>query len=113
MVFALGVSSLCQELQADWRQRRLADQLFRSATSVAANYYAASRARSRREFVAKLGLVAEEAEETAFWLDFARRAGMMKSLESGRLAVEARELLAIFIASLKTASAGTSTSARR
>lgn len=112
MVFALGVSSLCQELQADWKQRRLADQLFRSATSVAANYHAASRARSRREFIAKLGLVAEEAEEAAFWLDFARRADMTRSPESGRLALEARELLAIFIASLKTAAGGMSTPAR-
>ncbi len=104
MVFALGVSSLCQELQADWKQRRLADQLFRSATSVAANYWAASRARSRREFLAKLGLVAEEAEETGFWLEFARRAGMTCSPRSERLVGEARELLAIFIASLKTVS---------
>ncbi len=62
MVFALEVSALCQHLQTEWPQRRLADQLFRSSTSVAANYHAATRARSKREFLSKLGLVAEEAE---------------------------------------------------
>lgn len=101
MRFALDVTTLCQRLQPEWPHRRVADQVFRSATSVAANYHAASRARSRREFMAKLGLVAEEAEETVFWLEFALRAGMTDQ-RSADVMRESRELLAIFIASLKT-----------
>ncbi|HUR34676.1 MAG TPA: four helix bundle protein [Vicinamibacterales bacterium] len=104
--FALNVTALCRRLQNDWPQRRVSDQLFRSATSVAANYHAASRARSRREFQAKLGIVAEEAEETAFWLEFARRARMIDEQLALPVCAEARELLAIFIASLKTVAAG-------
>lgn len=102
MRFALAVCSLCRQLDQGWPERRLADQLFRSATSVAANYHAASRARSRREFLAKLGIVAEEAEESLFWLEFARRAGMTSDQHAAGVTREARELLAIFIASLKT-----------
>ena len=102
MRFALDATSLCRQLQNDWTERRLSDQLFRSATSVAANYHAASRARSRREFLAKLGVVAEEAEETVFWLEFARRAHMATDRPALALCAEARELLAIFIASVKT-----------
>ena len=70
MRFAVNVAALCRSAQHEWPGRRLADQMFRSATSVAANYHAACRARSRREFIAKLGIVIEEAEETAFWLEF-------------------------------------------
>ena len=104
MRLALRVAALCRTLENDWAQRRVADQLFRSATSVAANYHAATRARSSREFLAKLGLVVEEAEETVFWLDFAARAGMADA-RSLPLATEAREVLAIFVASHKTVAA--------
>jgi four helix bundle protein len=105
MRFALDVTGLCKRLQNDWPERRVSDQLFRSATSVAANYHAASRARSRREFQSKLGIVAEEAEETVFWLEFIRRAGMATDHMTSGLCGEAREILAIFIASLKTVAA--------
>lgn len=104
MRFSLSVAALCRTLQSDWAQRRVADQLFRSATSVAANYHAATRARSTREFLAKLGLVAEEAEETVFWLEFAARAGMTGT-PAAPVASEAREVLAIFIAAQKTVAA--------
>jgi four helix bundle protein len=113
MRLALDVAGFCRRLQADWPQRRVSDQLFRSATSVAANYHAASRARSRREFLAKLGIVAEEAEETVFWLEFARRAGMTTDRDAASLAIEARELLAIFIASQKTVATGLNASGGR
>jgi four helix bundle protein len=113
MRLALDVAALCGQLDADLAQRRVADQLFRSATSVAANYHAASRARSRREFVSKLGIVAEEAEETVFWLEFARRSRMAGDQRARCLAAEAREVLAIFIASLKTAAANLKTRADR
>lgn len=105
MHLALGVSAICRSVQHDWSGRRIADQVFRSATSVAANYRAACRARSRREFIAKLGIVIEEAEETVFWLEFAVRSGVVASEAAGDLTREARELLAIFTASAKTAAA--------
>ncbi len=104
MRFSLNVAALCRTLQSDWAQRRVADQLFRSATSVAANSHAATRARSTREFLAKLGLVTEEAEETVFWLEFAARAGMTGPSATA-IGKEAREVLAIFIASHKTVAA--------
>jgi four helix bundle protein len=103
MRFALGVAALCRSITHDWQGRRVADQMFRSATSVAANYHAACRSRSRREFVAKLGIVAEEADETIFWLNFVVRSGMLIEEPAKPLMREARELLAIFIASAKTA----------
>jgi four helix bundle protein len=102
--FAIDIAALCRSAQTNWAARRVADQMFRSSTSVAANYHAACRARSRREFVAKLGLVVEEAEETVFWLDFAVRTGMVEAGRTAALLNEARELLAIFTASAKTAS---------
>jgi four helix bundle protein len=103
MRFALDACRMCRCLQDDWPQKRVSDQLFRSSTAIAANYRAATRGRSPREFVAKLGIVVEEAEETVFWLEFVRRAGMKQDEQVGGLLSEARELLAIFVASRKTA----------
>jgi four helix bundle protein len=105
MRFALATADACRTLTARWPERRAADQLFRSATSIAANYYAAGQARSRREWVAKLGIVTEEAQETVFWLEFLIRAEVLDIATRETLLAEARELLAIFVASRKTASA--------
>jgi four helix bundle protein len=108
MRFAADVTGLCRSMYADWPGRRVADQMFRSSTSVAANYHAACRARSKREFIAKLGIVIEEAEETVFWLAFASRVELADPARATVLLKEARELLAIFTASAKTASGGAS-----
>jgi four helix bundle protein len=67
------------------------------------NYRASCRARSHAEFTAKLGIVAEEADETAEWLDVVAEAGMASSSDLTRLRVESRELLAIVSASVGTA----------
>jgi len=76
-------------------------QLLRSGTSVAANYRAACRARSKAEFIARLGIVAEEADESVLWLELLEETGV---LTSERLVeIEAKELAAIFSASQKTA----------
>ena len=75
-------------------------QLFRSATSVAANYRAAGRARSKAEFISKLSIVVEEADETLFWLELLEESKLCKNPE---LKKEAAELLYIFSASRKTA----------
>lgn len=109
MRFALAIARTTRRLGTEWPQRRVADQLFRCGTSVAANYYAAAQARSRREFLAKLGVVAEEAEETVFWLDFAAKAGMLSSGDAAPVLDEARQLLAIIVTSMKTVRANLST----
>jgi len=82
-----------------------ADQLLDCATSVGANYRAACRARSRAEFIAKLGIVVEESDETVYWLEFIRRSGMSPLVESERCLDEAKQLRAIFASSYGTARA--------
>jgi four helix bundle protein len=67
--FALRVMKLVEALPRNVQGRSVASQLMRSGTSVAANYRAACRARSKPEFIAKLGTVEEEADESAFWLE--------------------------------------------
>jgi four helix bundle protein len=79
----------------------------RSATSVAANYRAACRARSHAEFVAKIGVVVEEIDETVFWLEFLVDVGLVSSKRMSDLLRESNEVLAIVAASHHTARTGT------
>lgn len=102
-VLAVDIVRLVQSLPRSRAAASLGDQLLRSGTSVAANYRAACRARSRREFVSKLGIVEEEADETMFWLDLLHEVGMVATDTVRRLRQEASELLAITISSIKTA----------
>jgi four helix bundle protein len=83
-------------------------QVLRSATSVAANYRAACRSRSRDEFVAKLGIVIEEADETIFWLEMLVDTGLVPPKRMAQLIDEANQLVAIFTASKRTAEAAKS-----
>ncbi|HTC94353.1 MAG TPA: four helix bundle protein [Terriglobales bacterium] len=78
-------------------------QALRSGTSVAANYCAVCRARSKPEFAAKMGIVVEEADETVFWLELLVEAAIVSKDKLNDLLLEANELLAIFAASLRTA----------
>jgi four helix bundle protein len=78
-------------------------QLLRSGTSVGANYRAACRARSKAEFIAKVGIVLEEADETVFWLELLLESGIARSPQLEDLTQEANELTAIFVTSLRTA----------
>ena len=80
-----------------------AKQLLRCGTSVAANYRAACRGRSRAEWIAKIGLVVEEADETVFWLEMQSDCGIVPSQRCEDILKEARELSAIFTASQHTA----------
>jgi len=77
-------------------------QLLRCGTSVAANYRAVCRARSRAEFAAKLGIVLEEADEAAFWLELLVDAEIFRRQQLDQLLAEANELVAIFVASRQT-----------
>ena len=79
-------------------------QLLRSATSVAANYRAACRARSRKEFVSKISIVLEEADETEFWIELLIDARLADAERTQDLLDEAGQLVAIFVATRRTAS---------
>ena len=104
MRFALRAMRFCRGLPPDWEARFVADQLFRASARTSANYHAACRARSRRDFIHKLGMVIEESDESVFWLMFVGRSGLNETLDQKELLTEGRELLAIFIQSAKTAS---------
>src|SRR3954468_16447276 len=97
--FALRVVKLVQALPKTEAARVVGRQVLRSGTSVGANYRAVCRARWRKEFVAKIGLVVEEADETVFWLELLAESGIITVLRMSGLIAEANELLAIFAAS--------------
>lgn len=101
--FAVDVIRLCRELPATLDGKHVGHQLIRCGTSVAANYRASCRARSRAEFISKLGTVEEEADESLFWLEVAVDAGLITLQRAQALLKEADELTAIFVSSLKTA----------
>lgn len=100
--FAVQVIKLLKNLPPSMESRTIGRQLLRSATSIAANYRAACRGRSRAEFLAKLGIVVEEADETAFWLELLAEAEIVSEDRLDGLAQEANELLAIFAAAQLT-----------
>lgn len=99
----VAVFALCRALRAVPGARGPADQLVNAATAVGANYRATSRSRSRAEFVAKLAVVVEEADETVYWLECARRIRALPGEQIAPLLQEARELRAIFAAAYRTA----------
>jgi four helix bundle protein len=100
--FALRIIKVFQSLPRSDDARTLGKQLLRAGTSVAANYRAVCRSRSKAEFVAKLGVVVEEADETVFWLELLVESGIISSARLGNLQREANELLAIFVSSQLT-----------
>jgi four helix bundle protein len=98
--FALRIIRLFRHLPRSTEAQVLGKQLLRSGTPVGANYRAAGRSRSKAEFVSKIGIVVEEADETVFWLV---ESGIVKEELLKELLVEANELVAIFAASHRTA----------
>jgi four helix bundle protein len=101
--FAVVTVGLCRSIPPTFEGRHVAGQLIRCSTSVAANYAAACRAKSRRDFVSKIGIVLEESDESLFWLDFAQELGLIDKDRSTSAIAEARELVAIFTATRSTA----------
>jgi len=83
----------------------ITNQILRSATSMAANYRAVGRARSKAEFVSKLGIVVEEADETVFWLEMLADSGVVSQKKMDNMLDEANQLMLIFSASRRTAKA--------
>ncbi len=111
--FALDVISVCAGLPQALETRHAIGQLIRSSSSVAANYRSACRGKSKPDFISKLGTVEEEADESGFWLEMLRDIAELRRLKidartSGelvRLLDEANQLVAITVASRKTARA--------
>lgn len=101
--FALRVLKLADSLPRTAAGRAMAGQIARSGTSVAANYRAAGKARSKAEFIAKLGIAEEEADETQFWLELIVESGTIPAKQLEPLQQEAKELTAIIAASRITA----------
>lgn len=101
--FALRVIKLVAALPKTVEGRAIANQLVRCGTSVAANYRATCRARSKAEFVAKIGVVLEEADEALLWLELIVAAKLISPERVEPLLTEANELVAIFVTSRKSA----------
>ena len=102
--FALRVIKLVGSLSRTMEGRVIGNQLLRSGTSVGANYRSACKGRSKAEFVAKLGIVEEEADETAYWLELIVEGALIERKLVDPLLQEANEIVAIMAASRKSAS---------
>jgi len=103
MSFAINVLRLIDRFPQTPGAKVIGHQSSKSATSVGANYRAACNARSRAEFIAKLGIVVEEAEESVYWLEIVSRLHLVSGPEPAGLRRESVELRAIFSRSLGTA----------
>jgi four helix bundle protein len=104
--FAIRIVKLFRSLPHTPDAQTLGKQILRSGTSVAANYRAVCRARSKAEFIAKMGIVQEEADETVFWLELLTETDVLSIDRTKDLLKEANELLAVFGASLRTSKQG-------
>jgi four helix bundle protein len=101
--FALMIIKLVDDLPKTKAGHAIGNQLIRSATSIAANYRAACRARSNADFISKITIVEEESDETLFWLELISEANLLNIEKLKDVLKEADELTAIFTASGKTA----------
>ncbi len=101
--FGLRVIRLVESLPKTKTAATIGNQLLRCGTSVGANYRAACRGRSKADFIAKLGIVEEEADESAYWLEMLVEAKVLRPDEVAELLAEADELTAIMATSRKTA----------
>ena len=100
--FALRVMKLVDALPRSLSGRAVGNQLVRSGTAVGANYRTACRARSRKEFLSRLGVVEEEADESGYWLELIADGALLKPKQVGALLQESAELTRIFAAAIKT-----------
>ena len=101
--FGIRVVRLVQTLSKAEVARVIGNQLLRSGTAVGANYRAAARARSRADFIAKMGIVEEECDETLYWIDMLIELELVSGTSCKELRAEANEILAIVVASIRTA----------
>ena len=101
--FALRIIQLVERLPRSRTSDVIGRQLFRCGTSVGANYRAACRARSSADFIAKMGIVEEEADESGYWLELLVETGILRKEDVDDLFTEASQLVAITVTSIKTA----------
>jgi four helix bundle protein len=101
--FAFEVLELCRRQPKTEEARVVGRQLLRARMSVGANYRAVSRARSKAEFISKINIVIDEADETLFWLEAVSEKGIAPAPETGDLLREGNELLRILVVSQRTA----------
>lgn len=101
-LFALQIILLVGKLPRTYTAEVLGRQVTRSATSVGANYRAACRARSSADFIAKMKIVEEEADETMYWLELLLESGIVSESTVREVLNEANEIVAIVVASIKT-----------
>ncbi len=101
--FALQIIKFVERLPKTNTTRVIGGQLVKSGTSVGANYRASCRARSTADFIAKMGIVEEEADECLYWLELLVAAGLVTLEEASPLMDEANQLLSIAVSSIKTA----------
>lgn len=101
--FAIRILKVFSQLPKEEVSRIIGRQFVRAGTSVAANYRATCRARSRPDFISKISVVAEEADETLFWLELLVESQLISKQIVGSLMSECEQLLKIFSASLTTA----------
>ena len=104
--FGLDVIRLCASIPHGMEFQIITRQLMRSATSVAANYRSACRAKSKPDFINKLSILEEEADESSLWLEMLAELVKRENAELSRLTKEAGELVAIMVSSKKTARGG-------
>jgi len=102
-LFALSIIKFVQDLPKNSISNVIGNQLLRSGTSVGANYRAACRARCQAEFISKMGIVEEEADETIYWLEILTEAKIIAGKNAENLLKEANEILSMTVASIKTA----------
>ena len=100
--FAIKIIRLCQALDNKITERIIVGQLIRSSSSIAANYRAACRAKSYKDFILKISIVCEECDESLFWLEILGQLVPGKKNEIDILANEANQLTSIFSSTLKT-----------
>jgi four helix bundle protein len=103
--FAVAIFKLCRPLLRNPEARVPAGQLVRASASVAANYRASCRAKSKPDFIAKIGTVIEESDESLFWLEYLVATALLAEAVTQQLQSESNEFVAIFTASQRTARA--------
>ena len=102
MQFAVDVTKFCRRYPDTPESRHVRFQIFKAATSTAANYRAVCRSKTDSDLIAKFGIVIEEADETTFWFEFSVLVGFIRAGEEQELLKEANELVAIFMRGRKT-----------
>lgn len=101
-LFAISVIKLVEQIPSDKPVKAIANQLIRSGTSIGANYRAACRAKSKKDFLNKILIVEEEADETLYWLEILKKIGLVSENILNPIILECNELVAIFTAIGKT-----------